>query len=96
MRSDVALRGYDQTFAAFEPGLGPADSRGGPGRDRLPRAGLGIETFGAGFDRPPEEYEPEYPNLAAALRETSGEDIDDLGFELGLAAVIAWISAREA
>ena len=58
--------------------------------------GSAIETFGAGFDLPPEEYEPDYPHLAAALRETSGDDIDDLGFELGLEAVIAWISAREA
>ncbi len=57
--------------------------------------GSAIETFGAGFDRPPEEYEPEYPHLAAALRATSSEDIDDLGFEFGLAAVIAWLSARE-
>jgi AcrR family transcriptional regulator len=95
VRSAVSLRGYDQTFAAFES----------LGWDRRTAAsvlaaldflvlGSAIETFGAGFDLPPEEYEPDYPHLAAALRET-GEDIDDLGFELGLAAVIAWISARE-
>ena len=96
VRSGVSLRGYDQTFAAFES----------LGWDRRTAAsvlaaidflvlGSAIETFGAGFDRPPDEYEPEYPHLADALRATSDEDIDDLGFELGLAAVIAWVSERE-
>ena len=96
VRSGVSLRAYDETFAAFEA----------LGWDRKTAAtvlaaldflvlGSSIETFGAGFDQPSEEYEPEYPHLAAALRELEGEDIDDLGFELGLAAVIAWIDAHE-
>ena len=48
--------------------------------------GSAIETFKGGFDRTPAEYEAEYPHLAAALRATGGDDIDDLGFELGAAA----------
>ena len=97
VRSGVSLRRLRRDVRRLrEPGLGPAKRP----RRSSPRStsscwARAIETFGAGFDLPPEEYEPEYPNLAAALRETSGEDIDDLGFELGLAAVIAWISARE-
>ena len=97
VRSRVSLGGYDQTFAAFAS----------LGWDRRTAAsvlaaidflvlGSAIETFRTGFDRPPEEYAEEYPHLAAALRETSEDDIDDLGFELGLEAVIAWVSAREA
>jgi AcrR family transcriptional regulator len=96
VRSDVALLGYDGTFAAFEA-LGWDHRTAGSVLAALDFLVLGscIETFGAGFDRPPEAYEPDYPHLAAALRANRGEEIDDLGFELGLAAVIAWIDARE-
>ena len=48
-----------------------------------------------GFDRPADAYDPDYPHLASALRAAGEDDIDDLGFELGLAALVAWISARE-
>ncbi len=96
VRSGLALRGYDETFAAFEH-LGWDQRTAATVLAAIDFIVLGsaIETFGAGFDRPPEEYEPEYPHLASALRATSAEDIDDLGFELALAAVIAWVSARE-
>ncbi len=97
VRSDVSLRGYDQTFAAFQSlGWDPQTAAAVLAAIDFLVLGSAIETFGAGFDRAPDEYAPEYPNLAAALRETSGDEIDDLGFELGLAAVIAWVSAREA
>ena len=56
--------------------------------------GSAIETFKGGFDRPAEDYEPDYPHLASALRAAGDDDIDDLGFELGLAALVAWLSAR--
>ncbi len=96
VRAGVALLGYDQTFAAFEQ-LGWDRQMAAAALAAVDFLVLGscIETFGAGFDRTPEEYEPEYPHLAAALRATGGDEMDDLGFELGLAAVIAWISARE-
>jgi hypothetical protein len=57
--------------------------------------GSAIETFKGGFDRPADDYEPDYPHLAGALRAAGDDDIDDLGFELGLAALVAWISGRE-
>jgi AcrR family transcriptional regulator len=95
VRADVALYAYDRAFAAFD----------GWGWDRRTAAsvmaaidflvlGSCIETFAAGFDRPPAEYEADYPHLAGALRATAGDDVDDLGFELGLTALIAWLSAR--
>ena len=55
-----------------------------------------IETFAGGFDRPPAEYAQEYPHLAAVLDETRDIDVDDLGFELGLAALIAKVEAETA
>ena len=57
--------------------------------------GSAIETFKGGFDRPPGDYDPDYPHLASALRAAGDDDIDDLGFELGLTALVAWLSARE-
>ena len=44
---------------------------------------------------PAEDYAPDYPHLAAALHAAGDDDIDDLGFELGLTALVAWLSARE-
>jgi len=95
VRTAIALHAYDSMFAAFDRW----------GWDRRTAAyvmaaldflvlGSCIETFAAGFDRPAGEYEPDYPHLAAALRATAGDDVDDLGFELGLAALIAWLTAR--
>ena len=57
--------------------------------------GSAIETFKAGFHRGADDYAADYPHLSAALRAAGDDDIDDLGFELGLAAVVAWLSARE-
>jgi hypothetical protein len=51
--------------------------------------GSAIEIFKDGFDRAAGNYEPDYPHLAEVLRAAGDEDIDDLGFELGLAALIA-------
>lgn len=56
--------------------------------------GSAIETFAGGFDRPPAEYEADYPHLASALSGSGDADIDDLGFQLGLTALIAWLSAK--
>ena len=65
VRSRVALLAYDETFAAFEQ-LGWDQRTAAAVLAALDFLVLGscIETFGAGFDRPPDEYEPEYPHLA--------------------------------
>jgi AcrR family transcriptional regulator len=51
--------------------------------------GSAIETFAAGFDRPPAEYAEDYPSLASALRASADSDVDEQGFELGLEALLA-------
>ena len=50
--------------------------------------GSAIAVFAADFDRPPIEYENEYPHLARALTEGELENADDRGFELVLAALL--------
>jgi AcrR family transcriptional regulator len=95
VRTGVALRAYDRAFEAFA-------RFGWEGREATTIMaavdylvlGSAIETFAGGFDREPEDYAADYPHLAAALSASGGADIDDLGFELGLAALIAWLSAK--
>ena len=96
MNTDTALRAYDDGFAAFARfgWDGHTASVVMAAIDFLV-LGSAIETFKGGFDRAAEDYEPDYPHLAGALRAAGDDDIDDLGFELGLAALVAWISARE-
>ena len=96
VRTHVALQGYDRAFEAFTHfGMTGEEAATIVAATDYLVLGSTIETFKAGFDRPPEEYDAEYPHLAAALRATGGTDVDDLGFELGLAALIAWLRARE-
>ena len=95
VRTDVALGAYDRAFAAFERfgWDGHTASVVMAALDFLV-LGSSIETFKGGFDRPADAYDPDYPHLASALRAAGDDDIDDLGFELGLAAVVAWLSER--
>jgi AcrR family transcriptional regulator len=95
VRSSVALRAYDETFAAFAR-LGWDGQTAATVMAAVDYLVLGsaIETFKGGFERPPHEYAPEYPHLAAALEATADVDVDDLGFELGLAALVEWLSQR--
>jgi AcrR family transcriptional regulator len=96
VNTDTALRAYDHAFAAFERfgWDGHTASVVMAAIDFLV-LGSAIETFKGGFDRPAAEYAPDYPHLASALRAAGDDDIDTLGFELGLAALVAWLSARE-
>lgn len=50
--------------------------------------GAAIESFAAGYDRPPIEYQEEYPYLAYALGHGGLESADDRGFELALSALV--------
>ncbi len=92
----TALNAYESVFAWFSRlGWDPHTASVVTAAIDFLVLGSAIETFKGGFDRPPSEYEPDYPHLANALRAAGDDDIDDLGFELGLAALVAWISARE-
>lgn len=94
VRSATALSAYERAFAAFE-GFGWDARFAATVMAAIDYLVLGsaIETFNGGFDRPAGEYEDTYPHLAAALRAADGADVDDLGFELGLAALIAKVEA---
>jgi AcrR family transcriptional regulator len=96
VNTHTALQAYDDAFAAFERfgWDGHTASVVMAAVDFLV-LGSAIETFKGGFDRPAADYDPAYPHLASALRAAGDDDIDDLGFELGLSAVVAWLSARE-
>lgn len=95
VRSATALSAYEGAFAAFE-GFGWEPRFAATVMAAIDYLVLGsaIETFNGGFDRPAAEYEDTYPHLAAALRAADGADVDDLGFELGLAALIAKVEAN--
>ncbi|MDA0172867.1 TetR/AcrR family transcriptional regulator C-terminal domain-containing protein [Solirubrobacter taibaiensis] len=94
VRSPVALRAYDKAFAAFA-GYGWSPEFAATVMAAIDYLVLGsaIETFKGGFDRPAAEYADAHPHLAAALAATEVVDVDDLGFELGLAALIAKVEA---
>jgi len=50
--------------------------------------GAAIVPFAVGFNRPPIEYQDEYPHLARVLAEGELESADHEGFELALAGLI--------
>ena len=96
VNTHTALQAYDEAFAAFERfGWDPHTAAVVMAAVDFLVLGSAIETFKAGFHKGAEEYDPAYPHLAAALRAAGDDDIDDLGFELGLSALVAWLSARE-
>jgi AcrR family transcriptional regulator len=94
VRTRQALRGYDGAFAILL-GAGWSGAQASAIMAAIDYLVLGsaIETFAAGFDRPPEEYAEDYPHLARALGEADHESLDDMGFELGLSALIAGLGA---
>jgi AcrR family transcriptional regulator len=95
VRSTVALRGYDAMFAAYARfGWDPQTAATVMATVDYLVLGSAIETFKGGFERPPAEYAADYPHLAAALQATADVDVDDLGFELGLAALVDWLGKR--
>ncbi|MBE2317183.1 TetR/AcrR family transcriptional regulator C-terminal domain-containing protein [Solirubrobacter sp. CPCC 204708] len=94
VRHTVALRAYDDMFARFARfGWEPRYAATVMAAIDYLVLGSAIETFKGGFDRPAADYEDDFPHLAAALHATEGGDIDDLGFELGLQALIAKVEA---
>ena len=95
MRHVTALTAYDHAFAAFSS-WGWDAKKAATVMAAIDYLVLGsaIETFKGGFDRKPADYAEDFPHLARALDGTRDDDVDDLGFELGLAALVAWLSAR--
>ncbi|MGW2631725.1 TetR/AcrR family transcriptional regulator [Streptomyces chattanoogensis] len=59
--------------------------------------GSALETYAAGFTRPPSEYRPDYPALADSLEAAARVDpaptaLDDRGFELGLRMILGGLA----
>lgn len=94
VRTHVALEGYDRVFALLL-GAGWDGAQASAIMAAIDYLVLGsaLETFAAGFDRPPEEYAEDYPSLSRALGEADRASLDDRGFELGLQTLIAGLGA---
>jgi AcrR family transcriptional regulator len=54
--------------------------------------GSAVETFTAGFHRPPTDYAADYPALAGALDAANLDHVDDAAFDAGLDA---WLTLVE-
>jgi hypothetical protein len=93
VRHVTALTAYDRAFAAFAAwGWDARKATTVMAAIDYLVLGSAIETFKGGFDRKPAAYADEYPHLASALNETADDDVDDLGFELGLQALIGYLA----
>jgi AcrR family transcriptional regulator len=90
VRSRASLEGYDRVFALLL-GAGWSGARASAIMAAVDYLVLGsaLETFAAGFDRPPAEYAEDYPSLSRALSEADHASLDDRGFELGLETLVA-------
>jgi len=97
VRTHVALHAYDRAFAILL-GAGWDGARASAIMAAIDYLVLGsaIETFAAGFDRPPAEYADDYPWLSRALSQAVHATLDDHGFELGLQALLAGLGAHQA
>jgi AcrR family transcriptional regulator len=97
VRHVTALTAYDRTFEVFAR-WGWDATKAATVMAAIDYLVLGsaIETFKGGFDRKPAEYSDDYPHLARALDGTRDTDVDDLGFELGLRALIAYLEEDHA
>ncbi|MFF1561691.1 TetR/AcrR family transcriptional regulator [Streptomyces sp. NPDC058279] len=92
--SDKALRGYDTLLDALtRAGCTPAEAAEAAAAIDNLVLGSALETFTAGFNLPPAEYEPRYPALAASLRASATHPgglpaLDTRGFTLGIHLVL--------
>ena len=95
-RTDVALAGYDRIMRLLLDAGWDAAAAGTitAALDHLVLGSV-VVNFASAFERAPEAYAADYPSLAAALGANAGAPIDDLGFELGLAALIAHLDAQQ-
>ncbi|MEU3842745.1 TetR/AcrR family transcriptional regulator C-terminal domain-containing protein [Streptomyces sp. NPDC028635] len=98
VRGTDALREYDTLLGTLvRAGCEPAQAlEVGAAIDFLV-LGSALETYTAGFTRPPGEYRPAYPALADSLEAATRVDpdpaaLDDRGFERGLALLLTGLS----
>ncbi|MBC3844328.1 TetR family transcriptional regulator [Streptacidiphilus sp. 4-A2] len=102
VEADLQLRGYDALLAALaRAGLPPADAAETAAALDYLVLGSALETFTAGFTRPPAGYRPQFPALAdsleAAARRGGGPTgLDERGFELALRLLLDGLRVRAA
>ncbi|MFC1439850.1 TetR/AcrR family transcriptional regulator C-terminal domain-containing protein [Streptacidiphilus sp. N1-10] len=100
VEAEGQLRGYDTLLAALvRAGLTPADAAEAAAALDYLVLGSALETFTAGFTRPPGDYRPHYPALAASLEAASTRGggpsgLDDRGFELALRLLLDGLAVR--
>ncbi|MFG2882730.1 TetR/AcrR family transcriptional regulator [Streptomyces sp. NPDC048297] len=100
VEADKALRGYDTLLGTLVgAGLTPAVAAEAAAAIDYLVLGSALETFTAGFARPPAGYRPDYPALADSLEGAAATDgglpeLDDRGFALGLGLLLDGLAAR--
>ncbi|MDJ0343914.1 TetR/AcrR family transcriptional regulator [Streptomyces sp. H10-C2] len=100
VEADRALRGYDTLMATLtRAGCAPAIAAEVAAAIDYLVLGSALETFTAGFTRPPQDYRPEYPALADSLGQAAALDddpaaLDERGFELGLGLILDGMAGR--
>jgi AcrR family transcriptional regulator len=89
IQTPTALDLFDREFALLhEAGWDPVRASAiAAGLDHLV-LGSALETFAAGFDRPPEHYAPHHPALARVLAGSDQRTLATRSFELALDAFI--------
>ncbi|GGT42828.1 TetR/AcrR family transcriptional regulator [Streptomyces purpureus] len=98
--SAKALRGYDALLDALvKAGCTPAGAAEAAAAIDNLVLGSALETFTAGFHRPPAAYRPEFPTLADALTAADAAPgalagLDTRGFDLGLRLILAGIGGH--
>ncbi|MFI8086035.1 TetR/AcrR family transcriptional regulator [Kitasatospora sp. NPDC086009] len=102
--ADLQLLGYEALLGALgRAGLAPADAAEVAAAVDYLVLGSALETFTAGFTRPPAEYRPRYPALAGALEAAAergggpgsgAPGLDERGFELALRLLLDGLAAR--
>jgi AcrR family transcriptional regulator len=101
VEADLQLRGYDALLGTLiRAGLTPADAAEAAAALDYLVLGSALETFTAGFTRPPSGYRPQFPALAtsleaAALRDRGAPGLDDRGFDLALRLLLAGLRADQ-
>ncbi|MGW0732344.1 TetR/AcrR family transcriptional regulator C-terminal domain-containing protein [Streptomyces sp. NPDC002851] len=100
VEADKALRGYDTLLATLtRAGCTPAKAAEVAAVIDYLVLGAALETFTAGFARPPGDYRPSYPSLADSLEDASRVGaglaaLDDRSFEAGLALLLDGLAAQ--
>lgn len=100
VHTEGALREYDTLLATLiRAGCAPALAAEAAAALDFLVIGSALETYTAGFTKPPAAYRPDYPALADSLEAATHIDpsptaLDDRGFEFGLRMILGGVAAQ--